>query len=439
MPRLSTLAILPLLAGCWRSPSTSELGAVPFRHPDLATQSGAILSYEPQPALLCPDGQPARFYVVYNSSKTEETEAIVVEDPVDDSGNDSGGDSGGDTDTPPPPNPDTHSSDTGTPDTGDGEPVGPAGSPVAIVLHSSAFDYVVAPDPADPLGGEHYRAGVGPVTRLHRDWGIKKVWETLGQGDTVEPTEDNTGSLPAAMIDAGMVGIFPINCWGDLWHNGVEGSPNDLAADLGVIRNGHTFAWWMVRFLQDLDFAVSHNSQVALNLDLEQLYLVGLGDGARGVADLLRREDMPPVAGVLLDAPVEDLTSWATLDSFAAERVGLQRLYNFDGEDPERPEPTWSQNSLHQLASTGGFQGMRTAVLYSDADPRIPLPENHYDSLVQAMLTVEGAWVQNTGESAHVFSNADFSRSTELVNYLLTGEIPVEEEEPADTGDEAPL
>jgi hypothetical protein len=80
---------------------------------------------------------------------------------------------------------------------------------------------------------------------------------------------------------------------------------------------------------------------------------------------------------------------------------------------------------------------MRTAVLYSDADPRIPLPENHYDSLVQSMLTVEGAWVQNTGESAHVFSNANFSRSTELVNYLLTGEIPVEEEdeEPADTGD----
>jgi hypothetical protein len=419
------------------------LGAVPFRHPDLSTNSGAILSYEPQPALLCPDGQPARFYVVYNTSKTEETETIVVEDPVEDSGgdsgngSDSGGDSGEDTGTTPPPNPDTHSSDTATPD--DGEPVGPAGSPVAIVLHSSAFDYVLSPDPADPLAGEHYRGGVGAVTRLHRDWGIKKVWETLGQGDAVEPTEENTGSLPAAMIEAGMVGIYPINCWGDLWHNGVEDSPNDLAADLGVLRNGHTFAWWMVRFLQDLDFAVSHNSQVALNLDLDQLYLVGLGDGARGVADLLRREDMPPVAGVLLDAPVEDLTTWATHDSFGAERVGLQRLYNFDWEDPddlERPEPTWSENSLHQLASDGGFQGVRTAVLYSDADPRIPLPENHYDSLVQAMSGVEGAWVQNTGESAHVFSNSDFSLSTELVNYLLTGEIPIEPEEATeDTGD----
>jgi len=411
---------------------------VPFRHPDLATQSGAILSYEPQPALLCPDGQPARFYVVYNSEKTEETEPIVVEDPVEDSGSDSGEDSGEDTGTTPPPLPDT--ADTGTVDSGEGEPMGSTSSPVAVVLHSSAFDYVLAPDPADPLAGEHYRGGVGSVTRLHRDWGIKKVWETLGQGDSVDPTENNTGSLPAAMVEAGMVGVYPINCWGDLWHNGVEDSPNDLAADLGVIRNGHTFAWWMIRFLQDLEFAVSHDSQVALNLDLEQLYLVGLGDGARGVADLLRRADMPPVAGVLLDAPVEDLTSWATLDSFSAERVGLQRVYNFDGEDPERPEPTWSQTSLSQLASTGGFTGMRTAVIYSDADPRIPLPETHYDSLAQSLSTVEGAWVQNTGESAHVFSNGDFGRSTELVNYLLTGEIPAEpvDDEPTDTGAPAP-
>mgnify|MGYP003951312835 CR=1 FL=1 len=425
MPRsLIPVLALSLLQGCWRDLEPTVTAEVPFTNPNARTQSGVVLTYEPSPALPCPDGKPARFYVLYNESKTQETEPVEGEE------------SSGDTsDTGEASLPDT-ASPAEDEEAGENEPAEPATkpSPVALILHSSAFDYALSPTPEAPIGGEHFRPGVDGDTRMSRDWGIQKVWATLGLGDSIDPTEQNEGSLAAALVDEGMVGILPINCWGDLWHNDPESAPNDLVADLGVSRTGHTMAWWMIRILHDLEFALSHNVQINLNLDPSELYLVGLGDGARGVLDLLQRDDMPAVRGVLLDAPVADLSHWSASD-FPGEHAGLKRIYNFADDDPERLEPNWWSHSIRSLASNGALSGVHTALLYSDADPRIPFPDSHYAPLLASLSSQPTTWLQNVGESAHVFSNANEDRARAVVEFLQTGVIPEEPTEETDTGE----
>ncbi|MEE2750692.1 MAG: hypothetical protein VX519_04635 [Myxococcota bacterium] len=427
MPRsLIPVLALSLLQGCWRDLEPTVTAGVPFTNPNARTQSGVVLTFEPSPALPCPDGKPARFYVLYNESKTQVTE------PVESAVNPSDTADTGET-----PLPDTDSPGEDE-EPGDSEPAEPAAkpSPVALILHSSTFDYALNPTPEAPIGGDHFRPGIDGDTRMSRDWGIQKVWATLGLGDSIDSTEQNDGSLPAALVDEGVVGVLPINCWGDLWHNDPESAPNDLVADLGVNRTGHTMAWWMIRILNDLEFALSHNAQINLNLDPSELYLVGLGDGSRGVLDLLQRDDMPAVKGVLLDAPVADLSHWSA-DDFPGEHAGLKRIYNFAEDDPERLEPNWWTHSIRSLVSSGKFSGVHTALLYSDADPRIPFPDSHYTPLVSSLSNQPTTWIQNVGESAHVFSNANEDRARAVVEFLQTGVIPADPSEETDTGETA--
>ena len=427
LPRsLIPVLALSLLPGCWRDLEPTVTAGVPFDNPHVRTQSGVVLTFEPTPALPCPDGEPARFYVVYNESKTQTTE------PTQES--DSGSDSADTGEAP--------LADTASPgeeeeeETEESAPAEPSQepSPVALILHSSAFDYALDPTPDAPIGGEHFRPGIDGKTRMSRDWSIQKVWATLGLGDSVDSTEVNEGALPAALVDEGIVGILPANCWGDLWHNDPETAPNDLVADLGVNRTGHTFAWWMVRILNDLEFALSHNAEINLNIDPSELYLVGLGDGARGVVDLLKRDDMPAVRGVLLDAPIADLEHWSKAD-FPGEYAGLKRIYNFDEEDSERQVPNWWTHSIRSLVSAGALTGVHTALLYSDADPRVPYPDSHYAPLIASLSSQSTTWIENVGESSHVFSNANPDRAQKVVEFLRTGLLEPEPTEEPDTGD----
>ena len=286
MRLLYTIPIL--LSGCWMEYEAPELAGVPYTNDYVDSDSALVLTFEPNPPLACPDGKAARFYVVYDPAKTG-----TVETP--------------------------ESSDSGEAgDTGPGGPVDDTGTdsatesaPVAIVFHSSSFDYVVRPDIDDPLSGAHYRSGTDEYTRLHQGWGVAKVWETLGMHEAIEPTEVNLGTLPAALVNAGVVTLYPTNCWGDLWHNDLEGQPNDLATELGLQRYGFTYAQWMIRFLNDPDFAAGHKIDIGLDLDLDRLILVGLGDGARAIAEILQEDDSPTVHGVLLDSPIDDFSTWA--------------------------------------------------------------------------------------------------------------------------------
>ncbi len=361
--------MLLLLTACWVQPEAIPFELVAFENDHSSAQGAVVDTFEYD--LSCPDGEPARFYTVY-----------------------------------------------------DPDWIGPVAT--ALVLHSSVFDYVLAPSPGSPPEGNHYAAGVGDYTRLHRAWGIAKVWETLGMYPTVDATEVNTGALPSILVDKGVAAVYPTNCWGDLWHNEGSVQPNDEAGDL-FSRNGHAFAVRVLRLLSDPEFRTTKGVEFGFEPDLSRLLLAGLGDATTGVVDLLRRDDTPHAFGVLFDGPVDDLSLWADNAQFSDRAKGLQRIFNYDPTDPDperRDPPDWTDFSIEGLALDGLLDARRTAVLYSVTDPFVPFPDVHYADMLEALGTGDLVWASDTGRSEHVFSNSDTDLARKTMEFLLTGDKP---------------
>ncbi len=362
--------MLLLLTACWVQSEDIPFELVTFENTHSDGESGYVVeTFEYD--LACPDGENARFYTVH-----------------------------------------------------DPDAVGPVAT--ALVLHSSVFDYVLAPRPGTPPEGNHYAAGLGDNTRLHQGWGIAKVWETLGMYPTIDANEVNTGSLPSVLVDKDITGVYPINCWGDLWHNESSVQPNDEAGDL-FSRNGHAFAVRVARLISDAEFRSVKGIELGFEPDLNRVMMMGLGDGTTGLVDLLRREDTPHAFGVLFDAPVDDLSIWAEDSQFSDRAQGLERIFNYDPTDPDedrRIPPDWIDHSIQGLVLDGVLDGRRTAVLYSDADPFVPFPNTHYDGLLAAVGDDSLIWASNTQRSEHVFTNSDSDLARKSIEFLLTGNKP---------------
>lgn len=346
--------MLLMLLACWSvGESEDYFATVPFTTPYAETQTGVVETV--RTSLECPDGQNARFYVVHDQAA----------------------------------NPD---------------------APVAVVLHSSAFDYVITPDASEPLGGQHF-AGVSGYSRLERGWGIQKAWETMGMFAQVETGEQNFGTLPSALLDAGVVAIYPINCWGDLWHNETGKFPNDLASEY-IERNGGAFAWWMVRFVTDPEFAQSQGFYTQATFDADNLTLFGLGDGARGVVELAKRQP-EGLQGIMVDSLIDDLSQWQ--EEVPGVGDGLERIYyETDGGDID-----WLNWSLkRRLNSTNELNGVRIGFVYSDIDTRVPA-----GNLNGTLNNLRGSdCVVNTSVAAHVHTNSDLALAQDMVDYVVFDE-----------------
>ena len=413
-----TALLLVGLLGCakpWDQLATLDFGDVPFDNPLVSSPDARIRSYET--TLPCPDGSPAHFYLVYRADQTEP-------------------------------------------------------GPLAVVTHSGAFDYVLDPQAAtdSPL----YQATWRAASRLSRDWSDKMVWESLGMyPGTVMPSEDNRGALAAALVDAGISQLWPGNCWADLWHDESGFQENDYQTE-GINRNGRTFAWWMVRFGFDPDFAAQQGVALPVPLSSE-LYLAGLGDGARGVVELLTHPDLPQVAGAILDSPPDllspyfdptaelygeaeglrriwgDETSVATIDQWSLLAVLASDAAGSDGASssagppappvdtggsdtgppddgrpdsgdtgPQLPGDSGGDTGGSGLTGLGSFQvPAHVALVWSQADPRQPVATTA--STAQALAARPEGWVIDTRARAHVFSNADRDAAAQLVDFLQTG------------------
>ena len=358
--------MLLLALGCWKTPTPVDLSVVPFENELASSTTGMVQTLETD--LACPDGENAKLYIVWDEAWTEPR-------------------------------------------------------PVAVVLHSSAFDYVVNPQAEAPLVGEHWApVGDDGVNRMTRRWGVQKVWETLGMHPQVEPAEENYGALPSALLDAGVVGVYPTNCWGDLWHNESPDQVNDKATEY-LDREGGTFAWWQLRWMVDATFASSQGITPTAPIETGTIYVLGLGDGARGVADLMKHEERPDIAGVLLDSPVDDLDDWAETPGVAD---GLARIYFDPGSDEDTGgEGSFARHSIKRAVSDGHFDETPTMLLYSSVDPRVP--SGNVDGLA-SKLEDRGqvpSCVWDTGGAWHVQGNADVVMARQIVEWL-TGSTPSE-------------
>ena len=131
------IALLTLTTGCWNGTSS----ALDFSDTSFAPTAGALPGWnvraESMVGLVCPDGTEPSFLTVY--------------------------------------------------------PEGASGpQPVAVVLHSGAFDFVREPDVADPLAGEHY----AEVSRIDSSFATTKMYATLGMYPDPDLVESSTGASP---------------------------------------------------------------------------------------------------------------------------------------------------------------------------------------------------------------------------------------------------
>jgi hypothetical protein len=363
--------ILPLalcLSACWSDFEAKSIDQVAFQNTHWASDSAVVTTYELK--LQCPDGENARFYTVHDAS---------VEGPMT----------------------------------------------AAVVLHSSAFDYVREPAAEAPLVGPHFADKFEDTHRLAQDWGVMKVWETLGMHPQVESTETNTGALPAALAEAGVVAFYPINCWGDLWHN-TEIRTNDQALEF-FPRWGGTFASWMARLAQDPEFATLQGMDFDFEISDAGLHLIGLGDGARGITSILKGDYVPTIAGIFVDSPVDDLSYWAEDNAFAEEAAGLERIFNYTTAAPD-----WNSWTLKALVNQGHANGAKVAMAYSETDPRVPFPEVSFKNMIVSINAHEQGLLLTSSLPAHVLSNQDPAMARQVVNFLLgrTDDTPEEEPEP---------
>lgn len=356
-----TALLLMNLVGCWLPNAQQgdlDVSNIPYAVDSLSATDAVITGYDlssdSQGDLLCPDGSVARVFAVYRQGTSE-------------------------------------------------------ASPVAVVFHSGPFDYVEDPDPDRPLVGTTYYQD----SRLGRTWSVSKIWETLGMlyPLTVDPAEQNLGTLGAALADAGVVQLYPGNCWGDLWHNDRDDAIND--PNEGFARRGEDMAWIMIRLLVEPNFAAAYNFTLPVQVSASDLYLIGLGEGGRAVSELLNRPDMPGVMGALIDSSPDDLSPYLNAPSVYAEEVaGLERIFYND------PDGIYT-GSVLSLDSTQ--LPNRIGYIWSAQDTRFP-----YEAVAPGATAMEamGAWVYNTNTRGHVFLNGDLDLATQSVDWMLGGAEP---------------
>jgi hypothetical protein len=384
-------AMLALLAGCF-TPEVEPLvvDEVAFQnaftqHPNLVLRP---LRY---PGLPCPDGQDAVAYVIYQEGLSE-----------------------------------------------------PA--PIAVVFHAGAFDYVypttdgTVPDP-DDIRATHY-AG---ENRLSVTWASDKVFETLGLvNGTASSAEVNLGTLPAALADAGVVAIYPANCWGDLGHNESGSTPNNWDLDGGVEREGRAFNYLATAVASsDADEAARVRADLGLAdvpvpLDGTGVYLLGLGEGGRSVAELLKRsvtgDNVTPIKGIVLDSTMDNLLTMVLDEDFDPYSDGLARIFadgNDDdvdgkvygdrfGDDNYRDDVVKDIGQFSLARVYSGGPPVPLAFYYSSIDPLVPA------STIAGLLALEDKVapggrmsVTDSGEAEHGTLNKNDTLAREAVDFLL--------------------
>ncbi len=295
-------------------------------------------------------------------------------------------------------------------------------APVVIFFHSGAFDYIVSPRSDDPLYGDHYQ----DESRLGGEWANQKIFETLGllPGDG---TEENLGTLPAALADAGAFTLYPSNCWGDLWHNEVGYAVND--PNEGFARNGRYLAWVMSAIASpDAETAVHWQGELGLAdlpiaIDYTSISLVGLGEGGRAIPELLRRSQtvnttspssaaLPVIRGILVDSAMDDLAPIvATPTSFPDLYTGLERIYSVDIDSDI------GQYSLGRWF-TERAPTYPVHMAWSGADPQVP------NDTLDAYFAAEAAnptllTSKDYGLPAHVFLNSNETDAKVAVSLML--------------------
>jgi hypothetical protein len=343
------LWVAPIIGGCWKV----DRAVIPAGEVDFAPEVGAVDGWTIQQLTLdleCPDGLDARVVLVHPA---------VPDGPL----------------------------------------------PTALIFHSGSFDYVFDPSPGSPTDGRH----LADPPRLDAAWSVRQAFATLGMYPAQVQGERHRDALPAALADAGIAMVLPVNCWGDWWHNEPGASDNDFEADL-FARSGRVAAEWSFRALQDPAFAEAVGITWTFEPDPDALYALGLGEGGRAVGELLHFDDdedgtpdyLP--RAVMVDSLVDDLSDLAQAQPNTEE--GLARVF---------PSGDFFRGAMYAAPVLPP-----TAWVYSPVDTALPAGSQ---DLALARLADGSEHVVIEGTAAlHVLSNDDEDIAAQVVSFLLNAD-----------------
>lgn len=378
---MRVLRLMPvmLLAACWKLDSpVVDTDRVAFAPVVGGPADWWVESFDM--ALSCPDGTPARFWLVYPDVADVRTHPGV-----------------------------------GT-------------IPTAVVYHSGAFDWVLAPTSASPFGTDTFQESLGLERRLDLDWSAQQVFATLGMYPSYDDAEISAGALPAALATKGIAMILPSNCWGDWWHNRSSVAENDFSADL-FFRDGRTaaeFGWLHVHE----SFPPGNPVVLPINVDTDRIFVVGLGgEGSRAASELLtiRGGDGSfsyQAEAVVLDSPVDDLRvlyGAGVSADLQPLRDGFNRI--FPGGNGTAAPPNMMVGAASVIPA--GNLPNRLGLLVSSADPRIPDGAN--DALLQRFKDAStSVWAPARTEYQHVLSNSNVGLARAVADFLADGESGID-------------
>lgn len=366
--RIATLGIA-LLAGCWQLDLPEvDRDTAPFDPPVGAPDGWTVERFSTP--IRCPDGEDARFYMLY----PEAFDPRVHEDVQ--------------------------------------------ALPLAILLHSGSLDFVSEPRPGRLFDGGSWREEGGGGLRLSGEWAFTHVFTTLGIYPNYDPVELHAGALPAALAAKGIPVMLPANCWGDLWHNRSGVSPNNYPGDL-FFREGRLMAELAWRYATT-PYPPSNPVELPVRVDPSRIYLIGLGEGARGVSELLHANNesgarLARPAAAVVDSPLDDYRRFEDLEGgtgFGATRVALRRIF------PDGPD-SYAEGSFGTLPLSRFPE--RFGVVFSELNSR--LPEGANDTLLDRLdeLPASNTWLLRSTRQAHVLSNTDVTLARSIANFLTDG------------------
>jgi len=242
-----------------------------------------------------------------------------------------------------------------------------------------------------------------------------------GQMKAVQlPRKTKIAKAASAGLTKGIATVVVPNCWGDLWHNRSGVADNYYRCD-GFVREGRTLAEFA--YLHTVRaFPPGNPVAMPVKAQPDRVFMIGLGEGSRAVAELLKLEDggtpSYPVAGLVVDSPEDDLSGYYAPSgdaSLNAVKTGLDRIHLGGVEDLEAG--TLSTLTTAQLPP-------RVGVLAPSGDSAI-LPSAN-DLLLERLgeLSASDAvevWQWTPPVPAHVLSNADPAVAKAVADFLGDG------------------
>ena len=279
--------------------------------------------------------------------------------------------------------------------------------PVSVIFHSGAMAYSDYVEDAST-----FRAS----GRLLSEWGSSRVWETLNLSrKTLDTAVTDLGYLPTALANAGVAQIYPTNCWGDLWHNGVEIQVNDAERE-GFTRQGLDMAQFAVDILSSIELAESTGfSDVQEKLDTSTISMIGLGTGGQAIYELLAQGYT--ASAVAFDSAPASFAPYLDGD-FASEQEALNRIFG-------SADLTTASLNVSALPSSTGW-------IWSNGDSQHPIEALELGA--ESVASIDGSWVEDQNAVGHVFSNQDYALAERVAQYILTGDSAAIEA--VDTGGE---